>query len=471
MRVDTPNIILITIDCLRFDHLGCYGYKRNITPNIDALALKGVRFLQAISHGGSTATAVPSIMASILPPLQIDEVNRIMRRSTTLAELLKETGYHAAGFHSNPALAQSRYNYDKGFDTFEDNFNKWGTLGKPTIRQRLGKKIRPLVEPIFSRSMFNLLIKIYVLSGIADYYIHGPPYLRARELTNDAIEWLRAQEEKFFLWIHYMDGHFPYMPPPEYLSQLRVPPVSPRKMIGLLHKRRDKPSHLSPSEVNQLIDLYDAGIMSIDNAIGRLLDSVDSHLTNTVVVITADHGEEFGEHGGFGHHTVYDELVHVPLIMAGPKISSGTVVRPQVSHLDLAPTLADLIGIGRVPNFQGKSLLPEIMGEENTRDGVLITFADREKRKIGYRVSGWKYIRTESLGATDTILAEETYDLKNDPGETRNLHHRGSSEASDFELQAKNKILQFKKRRIEEEITYEKHRIKAKIKTLKKRKL
>jgi len=382
MRVDAPNIILITIDCLRFDHLGCYGYKRNITPNIDALALKGVRFLQAISHGGITATAVPSIMASVLPPLQIDEDNRLMRRSTTLAELLKVTGYHTAGFHSNPALARPYHNYDKGFDTFEDNFNKWGTLEKPTIRQRLGEKIHALAESICSRSIFNSLIKLYLLSGIVDYYIHGPPYLRARELTNDAIEWLRAQEEKFFLWIHYMDGHFPYMPLPEYLSQLRVPPVSPRKMIGLEHKRRDKPSHLSPSDVDRLIDLYDAGIMSIDISIGRLLDSVDSHLANTVVVITADHGEEFGEHGRFGHHTIYDELVHVPLIIAGPGFSSGTVVRPQVSHLDLAPTLADLIGIGRVPNFQGKSLLPDIMGEENTRDGILITFVDTEKKRL-----------------------------------------------------------------------------------------
>ena len=471
MRVDAPNIILITIDCLRFDHLGCYGYKRNITPNIDALALKGVRFLQAISHGGKTTTAVPSIMASVLPPLQNNEVNRIMRRSTTLAELLKETGYHTAGFHSNPALAPPRYNYDKGFDTFEDNFNKWGTLQKLTIRQRLGKKIRPLAESIFSKFIFDFLVKIYVLSGVVDYYIHGPPYLRARELTVDAIQWLRAREGKFFLWIHYMDGHFPYMPPPEYLSQLRIRPVSPRKMMDLEYKRRDKPSLVSPSEVERLIDLYDAGIMSIDNAIGRLLDSVDRHLANTVVVITADHGEEFGEHGGFGHHTVYDALVHVPLIITGPGISSGTVVRPQVSHLDLAATLADLIGIGKVPDFQGKSLLPEIMGEENTRDGVLITGMETEKRKIGYRVPGWKYIRTESLGATDTIPAEETYDLKNDPGETKNLHHRGSSEASDFELQARNKILQFKKRRIEEEITHEKHRIKAKIMGLKRQKL
>ncbi|MBA7618539.1 hypothetical protein ES703_25869 [subsurface metagenome] len=123
MKSDAPNVILLTIDCLRFDHLGCYDYWRDTSPNIDNLASRGALFLEAISNGGMTPSAFPSILASALPPLEAAEDREILRRSTTLAELLKKAGYHTAAFHSNPFLARP-FHYGKGFDAFDDSLGK-----------------------------------------------------------------------------------------------------------------------------------------------------------------------------------------------------------------------------------------------------------------------------------------------------------------------------------------------------------
>ena len=117
-----PNIILITIDSLRYDHLGCYGYHRNTSPNIDALAARGVKFMQAISNGGNTAYAFPSILASALPPLGKTESKAGFKASATLSGLLRSDGYSTAAFHSNPLLSHF-YGYGEGFDIFDDSFH------------------------------------------------------------------------------------------------------------------------------------------------------------------------------------------------------------------------------------------------------------------------------------------------------------------------------------------------------------
>jgi arylsulfatase A-like enzyme len=253
MKADAPNIVLITVDCLRFDHLGCYGYNQDITPNIDDLASRGTLFLQAVSNGGHTSSAFPSILASALPPLDKAEDREIMRRSTTLAEVLKEAGYHTAGFHSNPNLAHP-FNYGKGFDTFEDS------LGRVSAIQKQRWRLEKLKESKFGRSAVKFLIRLWWLSGAADIFMGGRPAMRAGELTAQVIEWLGAHQGRFFFWLHYMDGHIPYMPLPQYLGQLRTQPVSRRRMVSLSYKARGKPSQLSSSELATLIDLYDAEI-------------------------------------------------------------------------------------------------------------------------------------------------------------------------------------------------------------------
>ena len=126
-----PNIILITVDCLRSDHLGCYGYTRNTSPNLDSLASEGALFLEAISNGGCTPCAFPSILASALPPVTHEGIVRLLKQSTPLAELLKRAGYHTAGFQCNPFLT-SFFGYDRGFDVFDSSLGGGSLRGART---------------------------------------------------------------------------------------------------------------------------------------------------------------------------------------------------------------------------------------------------------------------------------------------------------------------------------------------------
>ena len=129
--MEKPNILLLTIDCLRADHLGCYGYSRDTSPNIDRLASKGALFLEAISNGGRTPASFPSILASQLPPLEWEEHKQIMQRAPTLAGILKKAGYQTAAFLSNPFLTKF-FHYDKGFNVFEDDL---GIISDQTLKQ------------------------------------------------------------------------------------------------------------------------------------------------------------------------------------------------------------------------------------------------------------------------------------------------------------------------------------------------
>lgn len=450
------NIILITIDSLRYDHLGCYGYYRDTSPNIDSLATKGAKFLAAISNGGQTPQAFPAILASALPPLEKAEARAILERNTTLAELLRNAGYRTAAFHSNPHVSRF-YGYSRGFDVFDDGLQPFSpkewrirlrTWGKSpdSLAAKMVQKVSQILRPVLSR-------------------VPEHPIVSAEQITNKSISWLEKRNPNFFLWLHYMDVHYPYLPPAKQLTQFCARSVSRKQMRSLYTRMMKKPEQLSKADVEALIDLYDASIKYVDEVIGRLLDKLEKHLANTLVIVTADHGDEFGEHGTFAHQTLYDGLLHVPLLMAGPGIEGGTVVRQQVSLIDLAPTIAELVRIDSAQSMRGRSLLPMIEGEEEAVTGAISTFVSAilGHRNIAYRLPNWKYIGTESLDGTDTVLAEEVYDLTNDPGETRNLHGAGDEQANGFELEAKRRIAQFKRARLEEATGYEKQRIKAKL--------
>ena len=458
MTAQRPNIILITIDSLRSNHLGCYGYHRNTSPNIDNLAKRGALFLEAISNGGGTPHAFPSILASVLPP--VAWTKQIQPWGKTLAELLKEAGYETAAFHSNPFLSRF-YGYSRGFDLFNDNLGEYSLFKGRLWMRAMAKRQRG-----FKAKALIKLAKIFrpILSRVER------PITTAQEITNQALSWLKGHRGGFFLWLHYMDVHHPYLPAPEYLSQFRDQPVSRKRMASLYRKMLKDPGKLSPSEVATLIDLYDADIRYVDDNISLLLDSLGNNLANTTVIVTADHGDELGERGKFSHQSLYDGIIRVPLIIAGSGIKAETLVKQQVSLLDLAPTICELVGIDKVPSFQGESLLPVIRGEEGVAKGTISTLnrPDWGQRLLAYRTPNWKYIRTESLDEANALLSEEIYDLRNDPQERHNLHSTEDEEARAFELEAINELIRFKQLKSEKNTAYEEERIKAKIRELKK---
>jgi len=225
---------------------------------------------------------------------------------------------------------------------------------------------------------------------------------------------------------------------------------------------------LSPAEIDTLINLYDADIRYVDDNIGRLLESLGNHLENTIIIVTADHGEAFGEHNSLGHGTLYEELIRVPLIIAGPGIKAGAVVSEPVELMDLAPTIADSVGIARVKGFHGRSLLTVVRDGQRVARGTINVRHQfyLMRRLISYRTHDLKYIRTERLDEVNTVLSEEVYDLRNDPQERRNLH--GSAETRTFELEAVNRILQFKQLKSEQKTANEKERIRARLKKIPK---
>jgi arylsulfatase A-like enzyme len=456
VRRNALNVVLITIDALRYDHLECYGYHRDTSPNIDALAARGVKFLQAISNGGHTPTAFPSILASALPPLQQLSGRASLQPNVMLAELLKGAGYSTVAFHSNPYLSRL-HGYDRGFDTFDDSLSNIslrglrlrlrGWVSPDTLigrtRDKVGKMLRPVMQHVGERAIVS-----------------------AEEITSKAISWLEAHDGKFFLWLHYMDVHQPYLPASKYARYFSDQPVSRREMYALYCKMISEPRQLSVSEVETIMGLYDAEVRYVDEVIGLLLDKLGSHSSNTFMIVTADHGDEFGEHGRFGHHSVYDGILRVPLIITGPGIKGGTLVKQQVGLIDLAPTILDIVGIDCPRSFEGKSLIPR-MEEERDKEGTISTIIHPElgRRDIAYRTTSWKYIRTERLD-DGLAVAEEVYDLTNDPGETKSLHGADMGEVRKFELEAKDKIAQFKRLKVEESTDYEKQRIRGKLSKL-----
>jgi arylsulfatase A-like enzyme len=408
------NLIVITIDALRADHLGCLGYPERTTPNLDYLASTGILFSQAMSVGAWTATSFIAILTSTYP-LMYGGPLRITDPRTTVAQVLKEHGYHTATFHSNPWLS-SYLGYHRGFDTFDSSISRIGS------ESRL-RKSKELVKRILGTKgkLYHFISQLY-----AFMFIHPV----GSDLNRKAVRWLRDNPSNFFLWLHYMDVHEPYYHP----SLKNVSPFERYHILKLTRKARTKPGSVSPEEVNKLIRLYDAKIRYADEIIGSLLRTLkrSNILDNTFVVITADHGQQFGDHGYFGHtgFNLYGELLHVPLIIIGPGLPSQ-VINQQVSLLDLAPTILDLVGIEKPNTFLGDSLLGLMKGTE-TKGSKLGAISETDvppdgrrlwgthqrmnpnRRLVSFRTGKWKYIYTE--GGQD-----ELYCLETDPGERENL--------------------------------------------------
>jgi arylsulfatase A-like enzyme len=412
------NVILITVDCLRADHLGCMGYPKRTTPYLDALAAQGIVFTHAYSVGPVTPVSFLSLFTSTYP-LMYEGYTTISDQRTTLAEVLTEHGYHTAAFHSNPYLSRY-YRYERGFKTFHDSIN-FGTRKKSKTVALIRKW----------KSVFNALKRVH-----RTFKGKEQPHATADEINTKALSWIQSCTDKFFVWVHYMDVHAPYIPPEAYL----VTPIKKREIDRLHETLFHTPHNLSEREVKTVVDLYDAEIRYVDHAIKRLLDCIgEERLRNTLVIITSDHGDEFGEHGEFLHGPkLYDELIHVPLIMWNPGLSQATITEV-VSLLDISPTILDFLNIKPPDGFQGDSLFPVtdikrsgVISEVSHKKGHKVEF-DPEERQISYRTLRWKYIYREN-GLC------ELYDLENDPSETTNVIDQEGEKADGLRSQIEQHI-------------------------------
>lgn len=411
MHAQLPvNVLLITIDCLRPDHMGVYGYDRPTTPHLDELAGEGVRFTQVISQGPCTRVSFAAVLSSTYPGM-FGGFLRLSPQRRVLAEMLREAGYRTVAFGSNPYLSPV-YGYDKGFELYDHNLVPW-------------------IQPHQHRLLVHLNRFFIVARRLL-------PYLPAKALTTRAVRFLHRHRagRPWFLWLHYMDVHDPYRPPRRHAVRFQRGERPGLSYRALWQKALSKPQEIGEDERRHLIDLYDAEINFADEQIGRLLMHLrrPDLLDSTLLIVTADHGEEFGEHGQFSHRfKLYDELLRVPLLIRLPAGQSASqVVTAQVRLLDLVPTILDVLDLGGGP-FEGASLLPLIRGQ-NEVSRAAISETHPETGLYAIRQADWKLILNVH---TDAV---ELYDLRQDPRETTNCANIAPLIASELEAQLRNHL-------------------------------
>lgn len=415
------NILLLTVDALRFDHIGCYNHDMN-TPNIDFLGKNGLRFYSAIAQGCGTSTSFTSIHTSTY---RKPHTQKLQEGTQTLAKVLREHEYTTAAFHSNPWLSRA-FNFHIGFDHFYDSISP----SSENSLQRVTRCIKSWFRSIESRDARPYFLRLFKILGLL---FGSPPYKRAEKINKHVFEWLNHHSsENFFLWIHYMDPHRPYLPPISPLSSYET---------AKLNSYVDTPKKLTLKKVRKLKKLYESEVTYVDFHIGKLLRKLEEHdaLEDSLIFLLADHGEEFMEHGALSHYgPPYEELIKIPLIVYGLEERKGEKVENLVRQIDIAPTILDLLKIEAPRTFRGKSFRPYLEGKEKEEliSGALTQqINDRENRlrMRAYRTQRWKLI--ENMGGET-----ELYDLERDPKEHRDLSSERSQVVKDLKKKIKSTL-------------------------------
>ncbi|HVZ37285.1 MAG TPA: sulfatase [Polyangiaceae bacterium] len=371
----TPyNLVIVSMDTLRADHLSCQGYGQPTSPNIDALASRGTRFATALSTSAWTSPAHASLFTSRYPSQvgivgyqELKSAHRLQDEERTLAEILKEAGYDTRAI-TGGGFVSGELGFAQGFDEYSS---------APVHQQDLQFQLQPTLDWIAKRT---------------------------------------DQERPFFLFLHFYDCHRAYTPPAEWAKRFVPDPNGP-----LEQQRLCGPGVLpSPSQIALQVGLYDAEIAYADYQLGQVFQALaaSGHERDTLVVFVSDHGEEFKDHGGCDHiHSLYHELVRVPLIFAGPRVPLGRVVEAPVSLLDVAPTILELLYLPSEPRMEGESLIPAMHGANPARRYQFFEsgFAPEDSVRRGVRSESAKLI----FDHADRPI--ELYDLAADPNEQRNL--------------------------------------------------
>jgi len=357
------NLVLLSLDALRADHVSPYGYRRETTPLLGELAAENLLFLSAYSVSSHTREAIPGLLTGRYPDEAVGGDYNLA--ADPLSSMAKEAGRATAAFHSNPFVSRA-FGYDHGFDAFDDDLHL-GQHKLVAFAQRALDKLR------------------------------NRHYARASEINDRSLAWLDSlDDEPFFLWNHYMDPHGPYLPVGDFREMYADDPPGDRTLQRLYKRAIREPESITDAERRLLIACYDAEIAYTDAQLRAFFDGMADRglLRNTAVVVTADHGDAFGEHGYYEHpRYLHDELTHVPMLVRLPDSSTARIETP-VSTLDVVPTALDLFGIdGDLP---GQSLLDlasdhaadrtvfsQAAGEDG--DAHLRRFAarDRESRAFG----------------------------------------------------------------------------------------
>lgn len=422
------NVIFIIIDALRARNLGCYGYDKATSPNIDWLAKNGIMFKNCFSCTNATDSSLTSIFSGKFPHshgiyrhgthVTRKEVKILNNTKTVfLPEVLRSNGYKTLGLGYHGRWHKRGYSY-----YLRDEIGE---------RTRIQKHVERLPESVKSklRSLYHLY----------NYEIKKEDYHKTREVTNKALRLINQHKNtKFFLFIHYLSTHLPYRPPKKYSKNFQR--EKGQKLEEVVKELKNAPwgcnledwfrKIVNVDYVEEVIANYDGEIAFVDEQIGRIKERLEelSIIDDTLFVITSDHGESLTEHGiYFDHHGLYDVSLHVPLIFWHPELSSKKASE-MIQHVDIFPTLLDFLKISKEEykrDIDGINLLDNV---EN-KDGRDFVFAIESyaQEKAAIRIHRYKFIYSiDSEGYCRYCNKvhggeKELYDLKKDPEETENI--------------------------------------------------
>lgn len=383
---DVCNVMLISIDTLRPDHLQCYGYDRITSPSVDALAGDGVLFATAIAQAPSTLPSHASILTGLIPSHHgafHHARARLPDRITTLAEILKTKGFSTAAFHGGGQVSEI-YGLSQGFDLYQ--------------------------------------------------YVENERFSR---VVDHGIRWLEERApDQFFLFLHTYETHVPYQAK-EHLHRFEhdyqgpLPDLIP---LAVFNEINFEERPLSAADSLHIMNTYDAAVYSMDVSLSRVIAYLKEKgiYDNTLIIFTSDHGEELGEHGKVGYHThtVYDELLKVPLVIKFPSSAyAGTQIERQVRSIDILPTVLDALRAEEHLGIDGTSLLPLLRNSRvadsgsTTPTALQFAVSERDDAADSHHVMS---IRTNDtklyvIKKYDAIVRKMVFDLENDPIEQMNI--------------------------------------------------
>jgi len=381
-KIPRPDhIIIITLDAVRPDHLGCYGYVKEISPNIDGLARQGVVFLSAYSNAPWTKPSVASLFSSLYPNIHrtVDRDHSLPEQVRTMAEMLKESGYFTCFFNGgNPLIHEFRF--DQGFDfyAYEESLDSAGVV----------RRLRSFLP--------------------------------------------QAQGKNILAYIHLMDTHLPYH---LHEGNRELAAHAPRNFVPGQFERRDvreltARGELTAEEKAYLVALYDEQIRYSDKTVGELtaLFRTAGILDHSLLIVTSDHGEEFWDHDNYEHaHSLYEEVLRVPLIMVSEHLPAARL-ESRVRLIDILPSIMELVSPGfKRDNMAGESIW-RYLKKDNGKSPVFAAGTLHGDEKFCLIKDDWKVIlNTADVGTNRPLIgfrAEDTvelYDLKTDPLEKKNL--------------------------------------------------
>jgi arylsulfatase A-like enzyme len=439
------SILLVTVDCLRADHVGFLGYPRPTTPFLDSLTGESFTFPVAIVAGAPTYYSFPTILASRYPLALGRDIVGLAPGEATLQSALKSAGYATAAFSAANPYISPRFGYEQGFDKFcdflhgeagpvpeeaaADRGNGWARRVNQKL-QKARSRLGPL-SVIYDELYFRYCQRTTPAPDSLDALRRFPS---ADAIVNEACTWLTSiGDAPFFLWLHLMDPHSPYYPKAQALSLMGDESISPyqARYFNSYWNRSDLGARRLAGYRDRVVALYDAGIRWVDAQLARLVRSLENanRWHSCVFALTADHGEEFLEHSGRYHppSALMEELIHVPLLLHVPRVPKKRLGDSPFSLLDLAPTLLDAAGLPMPSAFQGMSRWPQI------QQGVLYesqaitecvsgcTNPFHREVRSGSRVLSIRENRFKLVLYFDP-LGEYLYDLEADPGEQAPLN-------------------------------------------------